>query len=278
MPKEKQRPEATAYYQRQGERDFYQSNPGWTTTHVEDNQFYEPDERCSTATDVTERTKNTVGSRGPNVVAGRLKKAMLKPNPIALKRREYLRRKKEEKRRQLENSYFDDNARRRDKKNSRPQHRRNYSYSSESECSHTTGSLSYFDSSIDDCESNYNKNRDWKDGKDKKLLSPEDLPTVYIVRQQYGVIAIIFGVAQVLILLAMVHQCGGLAPIFNPMINPMVGPYPDVLSYWGAKNTYLIINEGEWWRLFSPIMLHAGVFHILGNVGIQLDQGVLFGR
>jgi membrane associated rhomboid family serine protease len=44
----------------------------------------------------------------------------------------------------------------------------------------------------------------------------------------------------------------------------------------------LIKYEHEWWRLVSPIFLHAGVRHIISNVGIQLRVGgyleLVFGR
>ncbi len=58
----------------------------------------------------------------------------------------------------------------------------------------------------------------------------------------------------------------------------MVGPYPDALSYWGGKNAYLILYDNEYWRLVSPIMLHAGVFHLICNIGVQLDTGAFWER
>jgi rhomboid protease GluP len=42
------------------------------------------------------------------------------------------------------------------------------------------------------------------------------------------------------------------------------------LVRFGAKEAALIVDEGEWWRLFSPIMVHAGILHILPNVAIQV--------
>mmetsp|Transcript_12955 Transcript_12955/g.19058 ORF Transcript_12955/g.19058 Transcript_12955/m.19058 type:complete len:303 (+) Transcript_12955:78-986(+) len=95
---------------------------------------------------------------------------------------------------------------------------------------------------------------------------------VYEYRQRYGYFSILFSIVQTAILIVMMCQCG-VAPL---SINPMVGPYPDALSYWGAKNAALIIDDGEHWRLLSPILLHAGVIHLIGNVSCQIDLGIFF--
>lgn len=97
---------------------------------------------------------------------------------------------------------------------------------------------------------------------------------VYIVKQKRGYLSIGFSIVQVIILIAMMIQCS-VAPM---SINPMVGPYPDALSYWGGKNSWDILYEHEYWRLFSPIMLHAGIFHLVCNVAVQLDTGAFFER
>jgi membrane associated rhomboid family serine protease len=49
-------------------------------------------------------------------------------------------------------------------------------------------------------------------------------------------------------------------------VNPMIGPSADTLLKLGAKQTSLIVNEGEWFRLFSPMVLHAGIIHYLLNM------------
>ena len=56
----------------------------------------------------------------------------------------------------------------------------------------------------------------------------------------------------------------------------MLGPYPDALSQYGGKNSALILYEGEWWRLITPIQVHAGVIHLICNIAVQLDLGALF--
>jgi hypothetical protein len=97
---------------------------------------------------------------------------------------------------------------------------------------------------------------------------------VYVVKQKRGYLSIFFSLAQTVILFGMMIQCG----VASMKINPMIGPNPDVLSTWGAKNSYNILYLNEYWRLFSPIMLHAGIFHLLCNVGVQLDTGAFFER
>ena len=95
---------------------------------------------------------------------------------------------------------------------------------------------------------------------------------VYIVRQKYGYCSIFFSVVQTIVLALMMWQCG-VAPL---RLNPMLGPYPDALSEWGGKNSVLILEDGETYRLITPIFLHAGLFHLLGNVAVQLETGLFF--
>lgn len=97
---------------------------------------------------------------------------------------------------------------------------------------------------------------------------------IYVVYQRHGYFSILFSIVQTGILIAMMHQCG-VAPL---NINPMIGPYPDALSEWGAKNTVLILDDNEWWRLLTPILLHAGVIHLGCNIMVQLDTGAFFER
>lgn len=106
------------------------------------------------------------------------------------------------------------------------------------------------------------------------LIEATDSLEVYIVRQRYGYASIGFSIVQTVILIVMMVQCG-IAPL---NINPMVGPYPHVLSEWGGKNTTLILEDGEWWRLITPIFLHAGVIHLIGNIMVQIETGVFFER
>jgi hypothetical protein len=102
----------------------------------------------------------------------------------------------------------------------------------------------------------------------------DDSEEIYLVKQRWGYFSLIFSVGQLVVLILMMIGCG-IAPM---KINPMIGPYPDALSYWGGKNAVNIIDDGEWWRLLTPIMLHAGVIHLLCNVAVQVETGAFFER
>ena len=48
-------------------------------------------------------------------------------------------------------------------------------------------------------------------------------------------------------------------------VNPMIGPSAQTLIRMGAKDSYLIVNESEAWRLLSSAVLHAGLVHYFIN-------------
>jgi membrane associated rhomboid family serine protease len=54
---------------------------------------------------------------------------------------------------------------------------------------------------------------------------------------------------------------------FAPLdVNPMIGPSAEALIRAGARDTTLIVEEGQWFRIFSPLILHAGLIHWLVNM------------
>jgi membrane associated rhomboid family serine protease len=108
----------------------------------------------------------------------------------------------------------------------------------------------------------------------RPILEKQSSEEIYIVSQQWGYLAILFSLGQTIVLAIMMIECG-VAPF---QINPMIGPYPDALSDWGAKNAVNILEDGEWWRVVTPIMLHAGVIHLVCNVAVQLESGAFFER
>lgn len=42
-----------------------------------------------------------------------------------------------------------------------------------------------------------------------------------------------------------------------------IGPYPDALDYWGAKNTAKILDDHEWWRFITPLFLNGYVVYYI---------------
>jgi membrane associated rhomboid family serine protease len=54
---------------------------------------------------------------------------------------------------------------------------------------------------------------------------------------------------------------------FEPLnVNPLFGPSPETLIRCGARDTNLIVNERQWYRLFTPMILHAGLVHFFVNM------------
>mmetsp|Transcript_12908 Transcript_12908/g.28513 ORF Transcript_12908/g.28513 Transcript_12908/m.28513 type:complete len:302 (-) Transcript_12908:669-1574(-) len=95
---------------------------------------------------------------------------------------------------------------------------------------------------------------------------------VYIVKQRYGYLAITFSIFHVFIMAGMIAMCG-LAP---PDVNPMIGPYPDAMSTWGAKNAYAVVLGGDWWRTLSSSMLHVGFFPPISQFDYSTRNCFLF--
>jgi membrane associated rhomboid family serine protease len=61
-------------------------------------------------------------------------------------------------------------------------------------------------------------------------------------------------------------------------VNNMIGPSKDTLIKIGARDTDLIINEHQWYRIVSPLILHAGIIHYVVNmiafwfIGVAVEQ------
>jgi membrane associated rhomboid family serine protease len=82
-----------------------------------------------------------------------------------------------------------------------------------------------------------------------------------------------------IVLMIVILAMSGFAPVSE---NPMLGPSGEALVRFGAKQASLEVYKRQWWRLFTAIMLHAGIVHLLSNVFIQLRVGgyleLVFGR
>ena len=50
------------------------------------------------------------------------------------------------------------------------------------------------------------------------------------------------------------------------------------LDRYGAKDDFAIIHQGQWWRLITPIFLHAGLLHLAVNSFSLFAVGPLFER
>jgi membrane associated rhomboid family serine protease len=61
---------------------------------------------------------------------------------------------------------------------------------------------------------------------------------------------------------------------FEPFsVNPWIGPSISALVTLGGKFVPRILGEGEWWRFFTAIFLHAGVIHLVVNMLVQIRIG-----
>jgi len=88
-----------------------------------------------------------------------------------------------------------------------------------------------------------------------------------IIRQHVAWGCIFLSAAHFAVLTTQVLMCG----IAKMNINPTIGPYPDAFSEWGGKNSYLLVEEQQYFRLITPTFLHVGYLHLLVNAFFQLE-------
>ena len=93
-------------------------------------------------------------------------------------------------------------------------------------------------------------------------------------KQNIAGCSILVSALQLALLLIQLILCG-----FAPLaVNPLIGPFPDAFSEWGGKNAYLLLDDHQYFRLLTPILLHVGVLHLVVNAFCQLETCALFER
>lgn len=66
---------------------------------------------------------------------------------------------------------------------------------------------------------------------------------------------------------------------FQPLKeNPLLGPSAISLLDFGALESELVSEAGQEWRLITTLTLHAGMFHLAGNLACLLYVGVQLER
>lgn len=86
------------------------------------------------------------------------------------------------------------------------------------------------------------------------------------VTQSFAWTCILLSACQFGLLSTQILLCG----FASISVNPFLGPYPDAISEFGGKNTYLLLEEEQYYRFITPIFLHVGFVHLLVNVYFQL--------
>ena len=133
----------------------------------------------------------------------------------------------------------------------------------------TNPNYTYDDYTIDDGIS-YLKTKTsdgiWRLSKDSGVSNDTSDSNNVPVKQSVAWTCILLSASQFGVLSTQILLCG----FASISVNPMIGPYPDAISEFGGKNTYLLLEEEQYYRLVTPIFLHVGFVHLLINVFFQL--------
>jgi membrane associated rhomboid family serine protease len=101
------------------------------------------------------------------------------------------------------------------------------------------------------------------------IASDFQTPSKWYNYTHYPTFTIIVSIVDIALLI-WVLVIGGFVPL---NVNPSAGPSAQTLLDAGGKWTPYILDRNEWWRLISPTFLHAGIFHLLSNLIVQVSFG-----
>jgi len=123
---------------------------------------------------------------------------------------------------------------------------------------------------LHDVELSYvEKNRTWVD--QLRDINRNRYDLFYDSRRQYKpIFLMVVSAIQVVLFLTNLIVGGGFAP---PADNPMLGPSAEALVMFGGNYQPYTKDQHEFWRLFTPIFLHAGIIHLILNLLLQWQVG-----
>ena len=132
----------------------------------------------------------------------------------------------------------------------------------------TTDELSLCESNREHSESSPRIKRTCKNKTDDIYEAPPSIQQMITEIFMYAFYrwSVLISLAQITFLMILLYNFGAV-PLEN---NPYLGPSVNTLIKFGAKDSELIVNGKEYWRLLVAIMLHAGLYHLIGNVTLQL--------
>ena len=107
----------------------------------------------------------------------------------------------------------------------------------------------------------------WRRQEGQPYLSWSDFETAQKRRHQrqvYYVTYTLLSLCTLFLVIAFAVNSWTIEPLH---VNPLIGPSAETLIHIGALDTNKIVEQGQWFRLFTPLILHAGIIHYIINMG-----------